>query len=384
MLTRRNTLAALAAAGFAGLAGLVPSLTSSALAAPDASAFDLAIKGQNLLAVGKAKEAVEVLTRATDMDPRNEWVWGLLGRAGFQAGDMRKALDSFRNALRLNPDDTYSQMMVDMISQRPVPPKPAPQKPLSDLEKRALEEEKQFTRTFSKSKGLGYQIRRVVLDAGHGGFDPGAVGPGKVQEKRLTLDLAQRTARILDQMNPQAKHFLSRTGDYYMPLSARTTFANQYRADLFVSFHINANSSPKPHGVETYFCTEKASSKEAARVAQFENSVLKYDKKNLVKKGYVDIEDILFRFERRRYWDAGGKAAKALQKGMAQKLPMRDRGVHSANFYVLRRAKMPSILLETGFISNLDNEKFLKSPDNRHKVAQSIAAGILGLQKQGV
>ncbi len=379
MITRRKIIAALAATGLLTLSG-------SALPVHGAtpSAFDLALKGQDLLAAGNAEQAVAVLTQATALDPRNEWIWGLLGRANFQAGDMRGALDSFRNALRLNPDDTYSQMMADIISQRPVPPKAAPPRPLTELEKKALEEEKQFTRKYSKAKGLGYQIRRVVLDAGHGGFDPGAVGPNKLQEKDVTLDLAQRTARILDQMNPEAKHFLSRTGDYYMPLSARTTFANQFRADLFVSFHINANENRKPRGVETYFCTENASSKEAERVAAYENSVLKFDKENLTKSGYVDIEDILFRFERRRYWDAGGKAANALQKGMAKELPMRDRGVHSANFYVLRRAKMPSILLETGFISNLDNEKFLMLPENRQKVAQSIAAGILGLQQQGV
>ncbi|MFW5490491.1 MAG: N-acetylmuramoyl-L-alanine amidase [Desulfovibrio sp.] len=379
MTSRRNILAALAAAGL-----LTMTSPAGALCAEQPSAFDLALKGQDLLSSGQVAQAVEILTKAATMDPRNEWVWGLLGRASFQAGDMRTALDSFRNALRLNPNDTYSQMMADMISQRPVPPRSAPTKPLSELEKQAQEEEKQFTRKYSKGSALGYQVRRVVLDAGHGGFDPGAVGPNKIEEKNITLDLAQRTARILEQMAPDAKYFLSRTADYYMPLSARTTFANQFRADLFVSFHINANANPKPKGVETYFCSEKASSKEAERVASYENSVLKFDKGDLTRKGYVDIEDILFRFERRRYWDAGGKAAKALQKGMAKQLPMRDRGVHSANFYVLRRAQMPSILLETGFISNLDNEKFLMSPDNRHKVAQSIAAGILGLQKQGV
>jgi N-acetylmuramoyl-L-alanine amidase len=297
---------------------------------------------------------------------------------------MRSALTAFRKVINLNPDDVYSRMMVEVIMQKPLPPRPEVEAPLTPLEREAREEEARFREKFEEETGQGYHVRRMVLDAGHGGFDTGAVGLGKLEEKEVTLDLAKRTARILDNQKAPFELFLTRTDDYYIPLSARTTTANQYNADLFVSFHINANANRQPNGIETYFCSETASSEEAERVAAFENSVIKFDKKELVKKGYVNIEDMLFRFERRRYWEAGGKIASIVQKTMAERVTMRNRGVHSANFYVLRRAKMPSILLETGFISNLEQENLLKQPDYREELARTIAVSLQQLASRGV
>ncbi len=135
--------------------------------------------------------------------------------------------------------------------------------------------------------------------------------------------------------------------------------------------------------METYFCSERASSKEAARVAEFENSVLKLEKNELIQKGYVNIEEILFLFERKRYWEAGGEVASLIQNNLKNRLPLKNRGVHSANFYVLRRAKMPSILLEMGFISNPEEEKLLAQSDFRHKLALSIASSIVSLKRAG-
>jgi len=348
------------------------------------NAFELALQGQDLLAEGNYSQAIGVLRQAASLDPTSEWAWGLLGRAYYQSGDMRNSLDSFRQVLKINPNDTYSRMMVDIITQKPVAPRKKEEKPLTPLEKKAMAEEEKFFKQHSETSGLGYRIGRIVLDAGHGGFDSGALGPNGLQEKNVALDLVQRTASYLDQMDSSLKVFLSRTDDYYVPLSARTTIANQYSADLFVSFHINAAENRRATGVETFFCSEKASSKEAERVAMFENSVLKYDKQSLVEKGYVDIEDILFRFERRRYWEAGGKTAKTLQDVMAKTLDMRNRGVNSANFYVLRRARMPSILLETGFISNPEEERLLSKPEVRAKIASHIASSVVELSRMGV
>ncbi|MDQ7031343.1 MAG: N-acetylmuramoyl-L-alanine amidase [Desulfonauticus sp.] len=345
------------------------------------SGFDLGLQGQEFLAKGKFKEAIKVLQEAVKIEPNNEWLWGLLGRAYFQLKDMRAALSSFRKVLSLNPEDTYSRMMIDIISQKPLPPRrEEKKKKLTPLEKKALEEERRIFAKLASKQGLGYNIKRIVLDPGHGGFDSGAVGLHRLEEKNVNLDVAKRTAQILNQYNSNLKIFFTRTEDYFVPLSARTTTANQYCADLFVSFHVNANRNRKPRGMETYFCSERASSKEAARVAKFENSVLKLEKTELVQKGYVDIEQILFLFERKRYWEAGGKVASYLQSALKKDLPLKNRGVHSANFYVLRRAKMPSILLELGFISNPEEERLLSHVDFRHKLAYSVAKGILALQ----
>ncbi|WP_462324371.1 N-acetylmuramoyl-L-alanine amidase [Desulfoplanes sp.] len=368
----------------AGSLGLATAMVAPGLVFARETAFDLALEGQDLMAAKKYMQAIKSLRKAVDMDAGNEWVWGLLGRAYYQLGEMRYALTSFRKVININPDDVYSRMMIEVIMQKPLPPKKKDEGPLTPLEREAKEEEAHFRARFKENSDQGYHVRRLVLDAGHGGFDSGAVGLNKLEEKNVTLDLVKRTAAILGRQNRPFELFMTRTDDYYIPLSARTTTANQYNADLFVSFHINANANRKPNGIETYFCSEKASSKEARRVAAFENSVVKFDKKELVKKGYVNIEDMLFRFERRRYWEAAGSIASIVQQRMAQDVDMRNRGVHSANFYVLRRAKMPSILLETGFISNPDQERLLMKPSYRQSLAETIAVSLAQLASRGV
>ncbi len=376
-LTRREALLAL---GLSVSGGLCRPIQPAR-----ADAFDLALQGQELLTRGKYSEAIEVLKQATQTDNESEWAWGLLGRAFFQSDQMRPALHAFQQVLRINPEDTYSRMLVDVITQKPLPPEPETVKPLSPLEQRAQAEEQEIFKTLQAQKGLGYRIRRIVLDPGHGGFDSGAVGLNKLQEKEVTLDLARQTASILRDVHPDLRIFLTRSDDYYVPLSARTTIANQFNADLFISFHINANENRQPHGMETYFCSETASSQEAARVAQFENAVLQLEEETAQTPGHVNIEDILFHFERRRYWEAGGAVARGLQGHLAESLSFfRNRGVHSANFFVLRRARMPSILLETGFISNPNEEKILADTAQRLKISESIAAAVLELARTGV
>jgi N-acetylmuramoyl-L-alanine amidase len=219
-------------------------------------------------------------------------------------------------------------------------------------------------------------VHRVVIDAGHGGFDPGAVGKTGLKEKDITLDIAKQLRQRLE-TNGKKQAFLTRTDDYFVPLAERTVIANQYRADLFISLHINANPKQDPCGSETYFCSEQASSKEAARVAATENAVSKYDQPLKKKEGYIDVEDILFRFERKLYWDESAKFAKRFQDGIKNSLPLQSRGIHSADFSVLRKARMPAILIETGFISNPGDEINLAKPAFRDQIAAAIAGGIL-------
>jgi len=267
-------------------------------------------------------------------------------------------------------------MMIEIITQKPIPRPKKPRRSPTPLEKKARAEEEAMVSHLTSEGGLAYQVKRVVIDPGHGGFDSGAVGPAGLKEKDVTLDLAQRLKRRISEKG-QIKCFLTRTGDYYIPLSDRTVIANQYQADLFVSIHINANENRKAHGCETYYCSEKASSKEAARVAAFENAVLKYDEPFKKSPGYIDIEEILFNFERKLYWEESGKFARTFQNRFEQALPFRSRGVHSANFFVLRRAKMPSILLETGFISNYDEEAELKKASVREEITLAVIRGLL-------
>ncbi len=340
------------------------------------SAFDYALEGQNLIAAKRFGEARDVLKEAIRLDPKSDWAYGLLGRANYGLGQKAEAVAAFRGAVRINPADTYSRMMIEIITQKPILRPKKPRRPLTPLEQKARAEEEAMLSQLSSEGGLTYQVKRVVIDAGHGGFDSGAVGPTGLKEKDVTLDLAQRLKRRISEKG-RVKCFLTRTGDYYIPLSDRTVIANQFQADLFVSVHINANENRKAHGCETYYCSEKASNKEAARVAAFENAVLKHDESFKKRPGYIDIEEILFNFERRLYWEESGKFAGAFQNRFEQALPFKSRGVHSANFFVLRRAKMPSILLETGFISNYDEEAKLKKGSVREEIALAVIRGLL-------
>jgi len=340
------------------------------------SSFDYAIEGQNLITAKRFAEARDVLMEAVRLDPKSDWAQGLLGRAYHGLGQKAQAVAAFREAVRLNPADTYSRMMIEIITQKPIAKIEKPQRPLTPLEKKARAEEEAFLGKFKSEGSLTYQVKRVVIDPGHGGFDSGAVGPTGLKEKDVALDIAQRVNQKISETG-RIKSFLTRTGDYYIPLSDRTVIANQYQADLFVSIHINANENRKAHGCETYYCSETASSKEAARVAAFENAVLKYDEPFKKKPGYINIEEILFNFERRLYWEESGKFAGTFQNRFQQALPFKSRGIHSANFFVLRRAKMPSILLETGFISNHDEEAELKKESVRDKIADAVERGLL-------
>lgn len=338
------------------------------------------------MAAGDAPTALKVLAKAVAQRPDDPWLHGLMGRARLAAGDRRGALEAFRYAVSLDSNDSYSRMMADRIMQTPLPPAPARvfHSP-SAVERQAEQERREAaSRQDSRRGASGFSVRRVVLDAGHGGFDPGAMGRGGLMEKKVTLDLALRTERILARTAPGLKLYLTRRDDYYLPLSARTAEANRFSADIFVSLHINAGERRAAQGVETYSCSEKASSLEAERLAAYENSVLKLEGKQREQPGFIDMEELLFRFERRRYWDAGARAARRVQNVLTGMLPMRDRGVHSADFYVLRKARMPSVLLETGFISNPDEEAALRREDHRERIASAVATAVAGLYREGV
>jgi len=257
--------------GALGLSGLL--LVPTSLSA--GSAFEYALKGQELIQKKDYPRAVAVLSRAIKLDPASDWAYGLLGRALREAGRSAEAVGAFRQAVRLNPGDTYSRMMIDIMTQKPLAGPRRKTKVDAREEQSALREARAMAQKLNADGGLGYRLSKVVIDAGHGGFDSGAVGLNGLQEKAVTLDLALRLHQTLERQG-RVRSYLTRTGDYYVPLSERTVIANQYRADLFISIHINANKNRRAHGSETYYCSAQASSKEAARVAALENAVLSY------------------------------------------------------------------------------------------------------------
>jgi N-acetylmuramoyl-L-alanine amidase len=218
-------------------------------------------------------------------------------------------------------------------------------------------------------------LRVLVLDAGHGGHDSGAVGPGGLQEKDLVLDVTRRVARLVeDKLN--VKVLLSRDGDYFVPLRDRTSFANKERADLFVSIHANAHREVASAGVETYFLSSEATDSGARQVAALENSVVQLEKTPSRGSRFDAVKAILWDLAQSEFQLESSRLAEVVQDSMTQSLRIPNRGVKQAGFYVLGGAAMPAVLIEIGFVTNPKEEKRLKESKYRDEIARAIYAGL--------
>jgi N-acetylmuramoyl-L-alanine amidase len=225
---------------------------------------------------------------------------------------------------------------------------------------------------------IHFMKRRIILDPGHGGHDPGAVGPRKLYEKNVVLDIALRLKKILSD-DPLNEVLLTRDRDIFIPLEERTAFANRNNADLFVSIHANASPRREAKGIETYLLNW-TDDEEAIRVAARENAISL--KKMRAMNRQMDIVDViksdLIRENKR---DESIKLANYIQRSLISNLDGNSRqiinlGVKQALFYVLFGAKMPSVLVEVSFISNPDEERLLSSDAYRNEIARGIAKGL--------
>jgi N-acetylmuramoyl-L-alanine amidase len=224
-------------------------------------------------------------------------------------------------------------------------------------------------------------LRTLVLDAGHGGHDSGAVGPGGLMEKDLVLDVTRRVANLVYAQLAGVKVLLSRKGDQFVPLRERTSFANRERADLFVSIHANAHREAASEGVETYFLSSEATDNAARQVAAAENSVVQLEKPS-GRGGRGDVvKAILWDLAQSEFQQESSRLAEVVQDSMTQSLKIPNRGVKQAGFYVLGGAAMPAILVEIGFVTNPKEERKLKDSKYRDEIAQAIFAGIAGYKQ---
>ena len=213
----------------------------------------------------------------------------------------------------------------------------------------------------------------VVLDPGHGGKDPGAVG--KIgQEKNINLEVALTVGRMITEKYPDVKIVYTRQNDKYVTLQERPNIANNADGDLFISIHTNASESSKAYGAET-FTLGLSKSQANFEVAKRENSVLLLEEGN--KETYQGFDPtspdsyIMFEFMQSKYIDQSVEIAYYIQKEFVE-VKRLDRGVRQAIFWVLHQVKMPSILIELGFITNPSEEKFLLSEDGQKKLASCI------------
>ena len=210
---------------------------------------------------------------------------------------------------------------------------------------------------FSIARQLGLGVSRIVIDAGHGGHDPGAHGNG-LNEADLVLDVALRLRKLLEDQ-PGVEVVMTRDTDVFIPLEERTAIANREAADLFLSIHANASRNPKARGVETYFLNF-ASNPEAAAVAARENSAS--------GQTMHSLPDIVRAITLNNKIDESRDFAEMVQKvdGQASWRPknneLRDLGVKQAPFVVLIGAGMPSVLAEISFVTHKQEGQLLKTP----------------------
>lgn len=220
-------------------------------------------------------------------------------------------------------------------------------------------------------------LRRIVIDPGHGGHDPGAIGKNGLEEKEVVLDIAKRLSDMIKkELNIEV--ILTRESDVFIPLPERTAIANMKEADLFLSIHANASPNRNARGIETYFLNY-TDEEESNRVAARENAVSLKRQKEIQRESQSDIEKTFRDLQRDLKRDESLRLAHIVQNSMTGALKpynTSNLGVKWAFFYVLRGAKMPSILAEVSFISNKEEERRLRDDAYRQKIAQALLSGV--------
>jgi N-acetylmuramoyl-L-alanine amidase len=218
------------------------------------------------------------------------------------------------------------------------------------------------------------KVQRVVIDAGHGGHDPGAVGKIS-KEKDIVLAIALKTGKLINENMKDVEVIYTRKTDVFVELHRRARIANEAKADLFISIHCNANKSTTPYGSETYVMGLHRSDANLA-VAQLENaSILLEDDYHVQYEGFDPKSPegfIFFSMLQNAYLDQSLYLASGVQKYFRDVVNFYDRGVKQAGFLVLYKTTMPSVLIEAGFISNANEEKLLASEQGQNNIAKSI------------
>jgi N-acetylmuramoyl-L-alanine amidase len=218
----------------------------------------------------------------------------------------------------------------------------------------------------------------VVLDAGHGGQDTGALGK-KSKEKDIVLAITLKVGSYIEKNLPQAEVIYTRKTDVFIPLHERAMIANKNNADIFISIHANSNPSSKPFGTET-FAMGLHKTQGNLEVAKKENAVIVYEEDYNVKYEGFDPKSaesyIIFSLMQNTYLDQSLRLASYVQNEFREKARRKDRGVKQAGFLVLWNTSMPSILVETGFISHEPEEEYLISEKGQDYLASAIYRAI--------
>jgi N-acetylmuramoyl-L-alanine amidase len=213
--------------------------------------------------------------------------------------------------------------------------------------------------------------RLLMIDPGHGGRDPGAIGISGTHEKDVTLDIARRMADALSG-RPGTTAKLTRDDDVFIPLQDRARMGREARADMFLSIHADSAPNRAARGLSVYTLSEKASDDFSKQLADHENDADLMGGMDLPPAD-KDVAAILFDLTARRTRNTAQHAKSSFVEAMSHNWHLLERPMRAANFVVLRAPDVPSMLIETGFLSNPKDEEILRQPAQRAKIAQIMA-----------
>ncbi|MCG9130046.1 N-acetylmuramoyl-L-alanine amidase [Candidatus Poribacteria bacterium] len=218
----------------------------------------------------------------------------------------------------------------------------------------------------SLTREFGLTAKTIVIDPGHGGKDPGALGSGSLQEKGVVLSISHKLREILTEKGYTV--LMTRDTNRFIPLKKRTEFATQHKADLFLSIHANSTTSSKANGIETYYLNVNSKDSTSEKIAAREN----------MNSGYSiqELETLLKGLIQESKSEDSKRLAKHVQQSLVAATGAIDRGVKHARFVVLIGTKVPAILIEAGFLTNPVEGRKLATSAYQHKIATAIAQGV--------
>ena len=224
-------------------------------------------------------------------------------------------------------------------------------------------------------------IDTIVIDPGHGGKDPGALGLNNLKEKDITLDISRELGKLIER-NLGMKVIYTRTEDVFVPLWERTQIANNSEGDIFISIHVNA---AKPHsstkGFETYLL-RIGKTDAAVDVAKRENETIKLEEETHKYIDFTDAKKIVASMTQNSAVKSSEFLAQAIQTNLSKRLNSKNRGVKQAGFHVLVGASMPNVLIEVGFITNKEEAKNLSKHQYKREIAKGIFEAILDFKNK--
>ena len=236
-----------------------------------------------------------------------------------------------------------------------------------------IDDEETFKDIITKEKEISKDAKTIVLDAGHGGMDPGAIGPTGIKEKDINLEIVFYL-RDLFKKDKNYKTILTRFDDTFIPLAQRANIANENNADLFISVHCNANFNRAVSGFEIYFLSENASDSAAKATAILENSSLDLEEKSSEQKSI--LENMLWSMVINEHMNESSELCSFIVSETKGRLKIPNKGIKQANFFVLRGTQMPAVLVECAYLSNYTEEAKLNTSKFQKAVADSIYEGV--------